>query len=551
MTKKTEFMLSAALVLAIGVCRAESSAQQVNIIPQPVSCVAHEGEFTVGPKTRIVLSSSDAELQRSVAVLNGMLLKAAGFSLPVVAGKAADNTIYCAINPKFAGDEAYRLTVEKKRIRIEARTPHGIFNATQTLRQLLPPQIENRQPTQGVRWSIPCVEIDDAPRFDYRGLHLDVCRHFASKEDVIRFIDLLAFHKLNRFHWHLTDDQGWRIEIKKYPELTAIGSVRTREQFGVEQDGKRERVWMTKSHSGFYTQDDVRQVLAYAADRFVTVIPEVEMPGHAKAALSAHPELSCSGGPFEVEGCWGVLEDIFCTREETFAFLEDILTEVAALFPSEYIHIGGDEAPKLRWSRCHVCQERIKSLGLKDEHELQSWFITRIEKFLSTKGKRIIGWDEILEGGLAPNATVMSWRGTEGGIAAAKQHHGAIMTPYTHMYLDYYQADPKTEPYTIGGYIPIWTVYDYNPVPQELTADQAKYILGVQGNIWTEYQLTFDNMLYMAFPRGAAVAEVGWTPLALKNYDCFQARLLDLMKRYDAMGITYNTSFLKEERKQP
>jgi hexosaminidase len=304
-------------------------------------------------------------------------------------------------------------------------------------------------------------------------------------------------------------------------------------------DGKRHWRWKDVPVQGYYTHEDVKDVLAYAKKRFVTVIPEIEMPGHAVAALSAYPQFSCTGGPFEPVGRWGVLEDIFCPMDTTFAFLEDILAEVIDLFPSEYIHIGGDEAPKVRWKRCHHCQELIKKLGLKDEHQLQSYFITRIEKFVNSKGRQIIGWDEILEGGLAPNATVMSWQGIKGGIAAAKQHHNVIMTPSSHVYLDYFQADPKTQPVAIGGFLPLEKTYSFEPMPTELTAEESKYILGVQGNLWTEYIDNFDYATYMAYPRGTAVAEIGWSPASHKNYEDFVKRLRNIAKRYDAMGVSY------------
>ncbi len=482
---------------------------EIKIIPQPVSCKAQSGEFTLTPNTKIVFAKSDEQMQKAVAVFSDLVKTAAGFELPVTTGKSGNNTIFCGINPKLKSDEAYKLSVSKNNIRIEAKTPHGIFYAMQTLRQLLPPEIESKQKASNVKWTIPCVEINDEPRYSYRGMHFDVCRHFFTKEEVMRYIDMLAYHKMNTFHWHLTDDQGWRIEIKQYPKLTSVGAKREREREGYYVDGKRHWNWINNPVSGYYTQDDVKEVLAYAEKRFVTVVPEIEMPGHAVAALAAYPQFSCSGGPFEVEGRWGVLDDIFCPKDTTFVFLENILSEVMELFPSEYIHIGGDEAPKKRWERCHHCQEMIKRLGLKNEHELQSYFIKRIEKFVSSKGKKIIGWDEILEGGLAPNATVMSWRGEKGGIAAAKQGNDVIMTPNSHMYLDYFQADPKTQPVAIGGFIPLEKTYSYDPMPKELTPEEAKHILGVQGNLWTEYILTLDYAFYMAYPRATAVAEIG------------------------------------------
>ncbi|MDR2906901.1 MAG: beta-N-acetylhexosaminidase [Bacteroidales bacterium] len=516
------------------------SKNDLNLIPQPASCKALAGEFTITPSTKIVFAKHDESILQAVAVFNELLTSAAGFSLPITTGKGGSQTIFCVINPKLDSDEAYKLSVKKTGIRIEAKTPRGIFYAMQTLRQLLPPQIESKTVVANIQWTVPCVEISDAPRFAYRGLHFDVSRHFFSKEDVMRYIDVLAYHKMNKFHWHLTDDQGWRIEIKQYPRLTSVGAKREREREGYYVNGRRYWNWVKDTaNNGYYTQDDVREVLAYAEKRFVTVIPEIEMPGHAVAALAAYPQYSCSGGPFEVEGRWGVLDDIFCPKDTTFVFLENILTEVAELFPSEYIHIGGDEAPKKRWQRCHHCQELIKQLGLKDEHELQSYFITRIEKFLNTKGKQIIGWDEILEGGLAPNATVMSWQGIRGGIAAAKQHHDVIMTPSSHLYLDYFQADPKTQPVAIGGFLPIDTVYNYEPVPSELTPEESKYILGVQANVWTEYIPTLDHAFYMAYPRAAAVAEIGWTSAAQKDFNSFVKRLRGISQHYDAMGVTY------------
>jgi hexosaminidase len=521
---------------------------EIQIVPKPVSVKPSTGEFTITPTTRIVLEKDNEDMRKSVAVFNERLAVAAGFSLPIVAGRAANNTIHLAINPRLANDEAYKLTVVRNGIRIEAKTPQGTFYAMQTVRQLLPPQIESNEKIANVKWTVPCVEIEDAPSFKYRGLHLDVCRHFFGKEDVMRYIDLLAYHKMNTFHWHLTEDQGWRIEIKKYPRLTTVGAKRDREIIGMKDEGNTNRrwVWQLINHDGFFTQDDVREVLAYAEKRFVTVIPEIEMPGHAVAALAAYPEFSCTGGPFYVEGRWGVLDDIFCTRDTVFQFLEDILTEVIELFPSKYIHIGGDEAPKKRWKRCHACQMKIQKEGLANEYELQSYFIKRIEKFVNSKGRKIIGWDEIFEGGLAPNATVMAWRNESHAVAAAKAGHDVIITPNSHFYLDHYQADPATQPYSIGGFSPIEKVYNYNPVPKELTAAEAKHILGVQGNVWAEYIHTFDHALYMAYPRAAAIAEIGWTPVAQKDFEDFMKRLRRLALRYDAMGINYRKATLTD-----
>ncbi|MDR2087368.1 MAG: beta-N-acetylhexosaminidase [Dysgonamonadaceae bacterium] len=517
----------------------------MDLIPVPAKIKTNSGQFTINSNTRIVLSSNTPEMQNAVAVLNGLLRSAAGFRLEITETPATSNAIVCKLNASVSNKEGYRLSVQKELITLEAQTPQGIFYGMQTLRQLLPFQIE-RSYLSNVLWRIPCVEIEDAPRFAYRGLMLDVARHFHSKEFVMKFIDMLAYHKMNRFHWHLTDDQGWRIEIKKYPNLTETGAYRNRTLEG-RYTVPEKRKWNNTRYGGYYTQEDIKEVLAYAQKRFVTVVPEIEMPGHAVAALTAYPQLSCTGGPFEVEGLWGVFNDIYCPKEETFQFLENVLSEVADLFPSQYIHIGGDEAPKLRWKNCAHCQALIKKEGLKDEHELQSYFIKRIEKFVKSKGKRIIGWDEILEGGLAPNATVMSWRGESGGIDAAKQNHDVIMTPNTYVYLDYFQANPKTEPLSIGGYLPLWKVYSYNPMPASLNQDEAKHILGIQGNIWTEYITTTSHVEYMAFPRGAAIAETGWSPNEKKNYADFKERMIRQFKRYDGVGWNYCKAILTEE----
>ncbi|MDR3189098.1 MAG: beta-N-acetylhexosaminidase [Prevotellaceae bacterium] len=549
MVKKISLLGCAALFAANMQAQSPST---LNLIPLPEKCTVQAGAFTINPQTKIVLSANTAQMQHAVARLNEQLSSAAGFSLAVVERGAGDNALTCTLNPKLKSDEAYKLSVKKNSVQVEAKTPRGIFYAMQTIRQLLPPQIESKQPATGVKWAIPCVEIEDAPRYGYRGLHLDVGRHFMSKNEVMQYIDLLAYHKMNTFHWHLTEDQGWRIEIKKYPKLTEVGGYRNRTLKGAYVAAEK-RQWDNTRYGGFYTQEDVKEVLAYAEKRFVTVIPEVELPGHAVAALTAYPQYSCTGGPFEVEGLWGVHNDIFCPKEETFTFLEDILAEIADLFPSEYIHIGGDEAPKTRWSRCHACQERIKKEGLKDEHELQAYFIKRVEKFLAGKGKKIIGWDEILEGGITPSATVMYWRAWGGDssiVSAIRRGHNVIMTPNSHAYLDYYQANPKTEPHAIGGYLPLWRVYSFEPTPASLTPDEATRVLGFQGNVWTEYMPNFERVIYMAYPRAAAIAEIGWISKGKRDYDSFQERLIQLMTRYDIMGIRCNRTFLSEGRSE-
>jgi hexosaminidase len=540
---KKIFLTIATTLFCLGI-QAQAKAD-LNLIPAPAQLKINPGQFVINANTQIVLLSDNSDMRNAVAIFNDLLSRAAEYKLKITGSPVAANAIVCKLNPAIANAEGYKLSVQKNLISLEAQTPQGIFYGMQTLRQLLPFQIE-RPFLSNVAWAIPCVEIEDAPRFTYRGMMLDVARHFQPKEFVKRYIDMLAYHKLNTFHWHLTDDQGWRIEIKQYPKLTEEGGFRNRTLEGAYV-APNERKWDNTRYGGFYTQEDIKEVIAYAKARFITVIPEIELPGHAKAALTPYPELSCTGGPFEVEGLWGVFEDIYCPKEETFQFLENVLSEVVGLFPSAYIHIGGDEAPKLRWQNCAHCQALIKKEGLHDEHELQSYFIKRIEKFIESKGKHIIGWDEILEGGLAPNATVMSWRGEEGGIEAAKQHHDVIMTPNPYMYIDHYQTDPKNEPHSIGGYLPLWKVYSYNPVPAALNPDEAKHVLGVQANLWTEYIHTASHVEYMAFPRGAAVAEVGWSPVVKKNYPEFKERVIQLFKRYDGIGWNYCKAILTEE----
>ncbi|HEX7410852.1 MAG TPA: family 20 glycosylhydrolase, partial [Bacteroidales bacterium] len=401
--------------------------------------------------------------------------------------------------------------------------------------QLLPPDIENSAQVVTKSIIVPAIYIKDKPRFIYRGMHLDVGRHMFPIESIEKYIDLMASYKMNTFHWHLTEDQGWRIEIKKYPLLTQIGSIRKGTQVG-KTDSIDE-----VPYGGFYTQDEAKSIVQYAADRFITVIPEIEMPGHSVAALKAYPQYSCTGGPFDVRTTWGVSDDIYCAgNDSTFAFLQDILTEVLDIFPSTYIHIGGDEAPKARWEECPKCQARITAEGLKDEMELQSYFIKRIEKFLVSRNRRLIGWDEILEGGLAPEATVMSWRGITGGTAAARQFHDVIMTPDSHCYFDHYQADPANEPLAIGGLTTLKTVYNYDPVPDELNETEAKHILGTQGNVWTEYISTPEYLEYMAYPRAIALAEVNWSGKESRNWNDFSRRMDNQYKRLDYKKVNYS-----------
>lgn len=424
----------------------------------------------------------------------------------------------------------YEISVNEKGAAIRATQSVGLFYGVQTLIQLLPPH--------GEQLDLPYVGIKDYPRFQYRGMHLDVSRHFFSVRQIKKYIDLLAHHKMNRFHWHLTDDQGWRIAIKKYPKLQEVASHRNETLIG--HYNSKPQKYDGKSYGGFYTQDEIKEVVKYAAARFVTIVPEIEMPGHALAALSAYPQLGCTGGPYQAATKWGVFDDVFCAgKEETFEFLQSVLDEVMALFPGQYIHVGGDECPKERWKKCPNCQARIKKEGLKDEHQLQSYFIQRIEKYVNSKGKRIIGWDEILEGGLAPNATVMSWRGEAGGIAAAKQQHEVIMTPENWCYLDHYQAEPKNEPLAIGGMTTVEEVYSYEPLPTQLSSEEQKFIMGAQVNLWTEYISSDAQLEYMAYPRAWAFAEVAWTQKEKRNFADFKKRMSLHLKTMDHWKVNY------------
>jgi hexosaminidase len=518
----------------------QSASTALSIIPAPVEAKMGEGYFTLTPSTSILIRDSRDSLRPLADYLNDRLTTATWTELPV-AGQltTTDSVIQLKLDPDgtYENRESYRLSVTPGKIKIIAPTTTGIFYGIQSLLQLLPVQIALDDPTlvpQNTEWQIPAVEIYDYPRFEYRGLHLDVARHFFPVSFIKKYIDLLAMHKMNRFHWHLTEDQGWRIEIKQYPKLTEVGAWRDSTLVGHYGTGKYDN----KRYGGYYTQGEIREVVQYAKERHITIIPEIEMPGHASAALAAYPELGCQPEKnYAVQSTWGVFEDIFCPSEQTFTFLENVLTEVMDLFPGKYIHIGGDEAPKTAWENSELAQQVINREGLKDEHELQSYFITRIEKFLNKNGRQIIGWDEILEGGLAPNATVMSWRGEAGGIKAAQEGHNVIMTPGSHLYLDHYQAEPETEPLAIGGFTPLEKTYGYDPVPDTLSKEEATYILGAQGNVWTEYMHSGGKVEYMAYPRASALAEVVWSPKEKQNWTNFLKRLQAHFKRFEYMGV--------------
>ncbi|HSD13043.1 MAG TPA: family 20 glycosylhydrolase [Flavobacterium sp.] len=519
------------LVLLSNIGFAQSS---LPLIPQPKELIQKQGSFILNRGTIILTANSQSD--NEIKLFNQYLKSAYGFELITTTNsKSPLNTIQIQVeNPKDNQSGAYQLKVSNSQIQISSKGNIGLFYAFQTLEQLFPTG-------KTAELKIPCLQIKDEPKYQWRGMHLDVVRHFFPKEFIKKYIDYLAMYKMNTFHWHLTDDQGWRIEIKKYPKLTEVGAWRKGSMVGHYNDQKFD----DKKYGGFYTQEEIREVVAYANERHITIVPEIEMPGHAQAALAAYPELSCTGGPFEVAMQWGVLDDVFCPKEKTFEFLQNVLAEVITLFPSQYIHIGGDESPKTRWKNCAHCQALLKKEGLKDEHELQSYFIKRIEKFLNANGRQIIGWDEILEGGLAPNAAVMSWRGTEGGIAAAKQKHNVVMTPGSHCYFDYYQGEPKNEPLAIGGYITVEKVYSFEPTPKELTTDQAKYILGAQGNLWTEYIKSPEHVEYMIMPRMAALAEVVWGTSDATKFENFQNRLIQHFSVYDAKGINYSRALFE------
>ena len=514
------------LVLSSSVIMGQDN--HLDITPTPQSLVQKNGHFTLNSKTSFAIGKNQrADLKKVAAYFQSKILYSTGYNLNIK-NSGSSNAISLQIDKSLKiGNEGYQLTVTPKKVIVKAKTPQGIFYGMQSVMQLLPPQIESETIIDNVAWEIPCVEIKDEPAYGYRGMMLDVCRHFHDVEFVKKQLDIMAMFKMNYFHWHLTDDHLWTIEIKKYPRLAEVGSVRR------NADGS--------IHRGFYTQEQIKEVVAYAAERYITVIPEVELPGHALAALTAYPEYSCTGGPFELRNKWGVEDNVYCAgNDKTFEFLQDILEEVIPLFPGKFFHIGGDECPKVRWNECPKCQKRIKNENLKDAHELQSYFIHRIEKIILAHGKSMIGWDEILEGGLAPSATVMSWRGGEGGIAAASMGHDVIMTPNTYLYFDYYQAkDTENEPFGIGGYLPIERVYSYEPMPASLTPEEQQYIKGVQANLWTEYIATFSHAQYMVLPRWAALCEVQWSTPDKKNYEDFLSRLPRLIKWYDAEGYNY------------
>ena len=507
------------------------------VIPRPTVLTPGAGRYLITPATMVRTAPEFRRVaRRFVRDIGG----ATGFDLAIAPLQRGAAGISLRLVPGMPR-EGYRLDVSPQAIVVQASDSAGAFYALETVKQLLPPAIYREAEVRGVAWSVPAVHIEDAPRFSWRGSHMDVGRHFQPKAFVKKYIDLLARHKLNRFHWHLTEDQGWRIEIKQYPRLTDVGSCRDNTLVGSHTDNPAKQVFDGRKHCGFYTQDDIREVVAYAAERMVTVVPEIEMPGHAQAAVYAYPFLASTTDSIPgLRRIWGVSPYIINPSDSSVAFMQNVLTEVMALFPSPWIHIGGDEAVKDQWKANPQIQARIKSLGLKDEHEMQSWFIRQMDTFLTKRGRRLIGWDEILEGGLAEGATVMSWRGMAGGIDAAKQGHDVVMAPGSHTYFDHYQSkDQASEPLAIGGFTNVEKVYGFEPVPDALTPDQAKHILGAQSQLWTEYIPNPRQLEYMAYPRLTALSEAVWSAKARRDYGNFMQRLPVHLQRLDALDVNY------------
>jgi hexosaminidase len=517
------------LVLVCAMCFSPVFGQGTSVIPMPQRVdVGEEGVF-VWRLTSVV--SMPEDVGRTAMAAYSEWVRSRAWPETGWLDETTGTGITGEYDAGVSGPEAYRLTVDRDGILIRASAPAGFFYGVKTVIQILEEYLD------GARAILPAMEIEDAPAFGYRGMHLDVCRHFFPLDSVKKYVDWMARYKFNAFHWHLTEDQGWRLEVERFPLLQEVAAYRDETLIG--HFGEKEPRYDGQRYGGYYTQEEVRELVRYAAERHVEVIPEIEMPGHARAALAAYPHLSCSGDSLPVATTWGVFEEVFCTKEETFDFLYGVLEEVIALFPGRYIHIGGDECPKAAWKACATCQANIERYGLADEHALQSWFIGRIDTFLTARGKTLIGWDEILEGGLADNATVMSWRGTKGAIEAARMGHPVIMTPTSHCYFDYYQSEDPGEPLAIGGLLPVEKVYAFDPIPDVLTGSQRDLVLGAQGNVWTEYIPDYDHVEYMVFPRMMALAEVVWTGDDRPGFDDFARRVRGHYEVLDLHGVDY------------
>jgi hexosaminidase len=512
----------------------------ISIIPEPQQLKPTGGHFQLNASTQIIAEGPLADVAN---LFIDWTAPALGFRLGITPGKSnRENAILLRLDPDLTrlGLEGYQLVAGSHSVEITAPAPAGVFYGLQTLRQLLLETIFSQTPLPEQKWDLPCVEIEDAPRFPWRGTMLDVGRHFMPKEFVLRFIDLMALHKLNLFHWHLTDDQGWRIEIKKYPRLTEVGAWRKESLVGHYNDSIDHPKYDGIPHGGFYTQDEIREVIEYARQRFITILPEIEMPGHAQAIIAAYPELGNTSEPLDVYKTWGINRHICNIEESTIQFMQDVLREVMDLFPSKLIHIGGDEVLTDEWRESPAAQKRMKELGLLDEHQLQSYFLRRIEDFLSAHGHRLVGWDEILEDGLSPTAVVMSWRCNGSDAEAANSGRDVIAAPYESVYLDYYQLQNKNEqPLSIGGYTPLSKVYQFEPVAESVSEQNRAHILGVQAQLWTEYMPTPTHVEYMAFPRLCALSEIAWTNPAQKNYADFIQRLVHHQNRLDNLKVNY------------
>ncbi|WP_369872393.1 family 20 glycosylhydrolase [Aquimarina sp. Aq78] len=533
-----------AILLVLG-CKTNEkriyTEEDIKIIPKPEMIKINPGVFEFNENTKFFISNNISK--EPIHALKENFKTAAGWDLMITEEQPKKNYVVFTID-KTSKPEAYELKIDNNRIEIKANSPSGFSYAIQTIRQLLPPEIESKAKLENKTWEIPNVEIKDTPRFKWRGLMLDISRHFFDKEYIKEVIDGLAMHKMNVLHLHLVDDQGWRIEIKKYPKLTEIGAWRVDQEnlhwnarLPVKSEDKG-------TYGGFLTQEELKEIVQYAQSRNVEVIPEIEMPAHISSAIAAYPHLSCFENPIGVPsgGVWPIT-DIYCAgKESTFTFLEDVLVEVMEIFPSKYIHIGGDEATKTNWEKCQHCQKRITEKGLQNEEELQSYFVKRMEKFINSHGKKLVGWDEILEGGLAPDATVMSWRGVKGGLEAAAQGHDVVMTPGTHCYFDHYQGPQNEEPLAIGGYTPLSKVYQFDPVVDSMTEEEAEHVLGGQANLWSEYISTEEHSQYMIYPRLAALSEAVWSAKNQKNWDDFSKRITSMFQRYEYLGINYAKS---------
>ncbi|KAK2962217.1 putative Beta-hexosaminidase subunit A2 [Blattamonas nauphoetae] len=566
-------ILTFAFVSLFSILSADSeSATRYPIIPRPVQLEPAEGEFTFSTETRFLIPKGNADLKRATGSLAERLRVAANLDLKVdeydtFPTEDTKNVVILGLDDTIENKEGYSLLIKDNQIVSKGKTAHGCFHGLTTIRQLLPPQIESKAPVAGITWSVPRCKVVDYPLYSYRGMMLDVCRHFTPKEGVKRYIDLLAYHKMSIFHFHLTEDQGWRIEIKKYPKLTEIGAWRSRANslYNENDDNSvaRQFIGLNDQYGGFFTQEDIKEIVAYATDRFIVVQPELEIPGHATAALAAYPQLGCTGGPYRVITDWGIFSDVFCAKNETFQFLEDVWDEYAALFPGPMYHMGGDECPHENWHRCEHCKLRMKEEGLPTTDNLQAYFVRRQASHLAKLGKRLIGWDEIMDGGLADGAVVMSWRGTHGGTQAAKTGHDAVMTPMSHCYFDFPQAtsNDDNESSERGGFvnpngrgmnsipnsINLQLVYGFEPCSSsEKDENVRKHIIGGQCNVWTEHLPAQSNIDYNVFPRLASMSEALWTNKERKEYSHFQDRLNEIIKAYDVLGINYCKMQLKK-----